>query len=127
MFDDVWAHVHEQDVELAAYEVLEDSARVAPRLQSGHIPRRVRKASLDDDDWEVPSSRERKPRGEAKHVVKRRKTSGLKLDHWSDCMDCGKWRKLQRPVVPNRRFVCELVGVTCDAECDCDDACECIN
>ena len=111
-FDAVWEQLQDQEV---ALHVTEDKPHVEPRHQAGHAKRRVRKPTLIDEDWEDP------PKG----VRKRRRASVRKLDHWADCMECGKWRKLQRAAVPGRRFVCSIVDVDCDEDCDCDEACEC--
>ena len=113
-FADLFQDLAEQEAAFASYVPPADKPHVEPRLQEGHTKRRVRKPKKNDDDWDAPG------------VAKRRKSSSApKVDHWHDCLDCGKWRKLQRAAVSNRRFVCANVGVDCDDECDCDEACDC--
>ncbi len=125
-FSDVWAGVAEQGDILESFDVLSsmDKPIVVPRVQLGGRPPRVRRAR-SHDEWEDSPRKKPPPKtqGVPKKSVKRRTTT-RKLDYWSDCLECGKWRKLLKPVT-GTRFLCEHVSVTCSDECDCDEACDC--
>ena len=117
-FEDLWAHVQDQDTEISSYKPAEDKPIVLPRHQEGHPPRRARKPPKDDEDWGVVTS---------KKAPKRSRSSHPKVDQWHDCLDCGKWRKLERRSISSVRFVCARVGVSCSDTCDCDEDCDCNN
>ena len=127
-FATVWGALDDQDVALHVLQAqVSDKVPVEPRLQTGHTKRLLRKPTKKDEICEDTSRTSRKQTLETERVVKRKKTSAPKVDHWSDCTDCGKWRILQRPAVTNRRFVCAIVGVDCSDECDCEEDCDCDN